>query len=470
MNLRLFAAVAAGRSAGIVSRRLGRGGGTALPGLVAERIDPDLVAHLGARLGRGSVLITGTNGKTTATRILASILSEAGIRAVHNRSGSNLMRGLATTLLGSASVSSAPQRRGAKRGDPALGLFEVDEATLPAAAAALRPRALAFTNLFRDQLDRYGEVDTVAAMWREALAVTPGTATLVLNADDPSVAELALDWPGPVHWYGVDDPAFAVARAGASDARWCRACGGSFRYTRRYFAHVGFWRCAGCGRERPQPDTVARAIHLELDRATFTCDGLGELSLPISGLYNVSNALAAIGLARVLGVSGAAIGAGLAAATAAFGRQETIVLEGRELRLLLAKNPAGANQVVALLMALAAAEPGGSLNIAVPLNDRAADGHDVSWIWDVDFELLQGRVANTWTGGDRAEDMALRLKYAGWPEASGTFREPVDLLDAVLRGTRPGDRVFVIPTYTAMLELRAELAHRGAVAPFWDEG
>jgi UDP-N-acetylmuramyl tripeptide synthase len=459
MNVRTAAAIAAGRAAGVVARRMRRGGGTALPGLVAERIDPDLVGHLGARLGRGRVLITGTNGKTTASRILASILREARVPALHNREGSNMMRGIASTLL--EHMPSRPQG--------VLGLFEVDEATLPAATRALRPRAIAFTNLFRDQLDRYGEVDTVAAMWREALAVAPKDTTLVLNADDPSVAELAIDWAGPIHWFGIDDDAFATDFAGAVDARWCRACGGSFVYERRYFAHVGFWRCTGCSRARPEPDTVATGIELALDGSAFTVPGAGRVTMPLTGLYNVYNALAAIAMARVLALPGDAIVRGLANVRAAFGRQEVIEFEGRKLMLMLAKNPAGANQVLRLIAAVIPPDGTGA-DVAVLLNDRFADGQDVSWTWDVDYELLTGLVAHCWAGGDRAEDMALRLKYAGWPEPAAVERHPADILDQIASQAPNGDTVFVIPTYTAMLDLRAELAHRGAVSRFWEDG
>ena len=460
MNARTTAAVAAGRTAALLSRALCRGGGTALPGLVAERIDPDIVRHLGARLGGGTVLITGTNGKTTASRILASILDAAGTFALHNREGSNMMRGLASTLLAS--------RNGRGAASATLGLFEVDEATLPAAARALAPRALAFTNLFRDQLDRYGEVDTVAAMWREALAAAPRDATLVHNADDPSVAELALGWEGPVHWFGIDDASFATEFTGSVDARWCRACGGSFAYDRRYFGHAGFWRCTSCGRARPATGTTATAIELRLEGSAFEVLGLGRVTMPLTGLYNVANALAAIALARVLEAPGEAILAGLANVRAAFGRQEVVHFEGRRLMLMLAKNPAGADQVLRLIAAVAPTI-GESVQVAILLNDRFADGQDVSWIWDVDYELLATTVAACWAGGDRAEDMALRLKYAGWPPPAGVEGQPSDLLDRVHEETARGDLVFVIPTYTAMLDLRAELAERGAVSRFWDD-
>lgn len=459
MRARVAAAVLAGKGAAFVSRGLGRGGGTALPGLVAERVDPSIVSDLGRKLGRGRVLVTGTNGKTTTSRILAQTLEEAGWPYLHNREGSNLMRGIASSLIAAA----RPTGRIANA-DALLGLFETDEATLPAASAALAPRALAFTNLFRDQLDRYGEVDTVAAFWRQALAAAPKDATLVLNADDPSVAELAIDWPGPVHWFGLDDAAFATTSGGAFDARWCRLCGGSFVYERRYFAHIGYWRCAGtCGRSRPAPDTSATDVRLTLDSASFTVPGLGPVSMPLTGAYNVYNALAAVALARVLGVPAPAMVSGLANVRAAFGRQEVVELEGRRLRLMLCKNPAGANQVLRLLAMVAPAEAGASLFVAPLLNDRFADGQDVSWIWDVDYEQLAGRVKLCWVAGDRAEDLALRLKYAGWPAPGMVTHDMAGLVDAILAGTAPGDDVMLIPTYTAMLALRAELGRRGAV-------
>ncbi|MEX2081052.1 MAG: Mur ligase family protein [Dehalococcoidia bacterium] len=457
MDARLAAAVAAGKATAFAARALRRGGGTALPGLVAERIEPRVAAKLASGLGLGSVLITGTNGKTTTARVLASIAREAGFQTLHNREGSNLMRGIGSALI--ARAGPLGNLTGARQ----LGIFEVDEATMPLATHALRPRAMAFTNLFRDQLDRYGEVDTVFALWQSALAAAPPDGSLVLNADDPSIADLATRWSGPVHWFGIDDPAFGSEAGGASDARWCRACGGSYAYDLRYFAHLGHWRCAGCGRERPALQTRATNIHLALESATFEVEGLGAVQLPLTGLYNVYNALAAITLARVLEIGPEAILRGLSSVRPAFGRQEVVELSGRRLRVLLAKNPAGANQVIRLLQSL----EGPPLNLAVLLNDRIADGRDVSWTWDVDYELLAARVAAVWVGGDRSEDMALRLAYARWPEPGLVARGPAAVLDAILAGSRPGDDVFVLPTYTAMLDLRKELVRRGAAARFW---
>lgn len=455
-RIRTSAAVLAGKSAGIATRLARRGGGTALPGLVAERVDPRLVANLGRTLGRGRVMVTGTNGKTTTSRIIAAAFDAAGLPYVHNREGSNLMRGMASTLLAQAGPLGSIAAASSK-----AGLFEADEATMPAAVPALQPRVIAFTNLFRDQLDRYGEVDTVATLWKRALEGAPRDATLVLNADDPSVAELAVGWDGPVHWFGLDDPAFATDTSGAFDARWC-ACGGDYRYDRRYFAHVGWWRCTNCERKRPEPATSASALALDLDHAAFEIGGLGRDEMPLTGLYNVYNALAAVAACRAFGVPDHAIREGLRAVQPAFGRQEVVDLEGRKLRLFLAKNPAGANQVLLLLRELARRR--GLLKVALLLNDRFADGQDVSWIWDVDHELLTGSVAAWWAGGDRAEDLAVRLKYAGWPPPGLVDHSPSALLDAILAGTEPGEDIFEVPTYTAMLDLRQELLERHAVA------
>lgn len=455
-NLRTALAVAAGNAASLATRVTRRGGGTAVPGLVAERLDPAVVANLGRSLGRGRIVVTGTNGKTTTSRMIAEALGAAHIPFIHNREGSNLMRGMASTLVAQAGFTGTI--RNAKS---TAGLFETDEATMPAAVAALRPKVLVFTNLFRDQLDRYGEVDSVADLWRKALEKAPRDATLVLNADDPSVAEMATGWPGPVHWFGLDDEAFATENAGAFDARWC-ACGGDYRYDRRYFAHVGFWRCTNCDRKRPAPDTIASDVKLSMDSATMTLEGLGPVAMPLTGLYNVYNALAAAAAARVFGVPDNAIRIGFSRAQPAFGRQETVDVQGRRLRLFLTKNPAGANQVLLLLREIA--RGGSKLKLALLLNDRFADGQDVSWIWDVDYELLADSTVSWWAGGDRAEDLAVRLKYGGFEPATTVEHDPARLLDAILASTEPGDDISVIPTYTAMLDFRNELAKRGAVA------
>ncbi len=442
-------ALLAAKAAAALSPRLGRGGGTALPGLIAERLDPGILAALGQEFRGGAVLVTGTNGKTTTARLLAGMLAAAGRPPVHNREGSNLTRGIASALAANADW------RGRPRDPAALALMETDEATLPAAVRAFRPRAVAFTNLFRDQLDRYGEVEGVAAHWRAALALLPSDATLVLNADDPSVADLASDWPGAVHWFGLAGTGAADDAPGPADARWCRACGGSYRYAQRYATHLGLWHCSGCARARPSPETTAEEIALDPAGAHFTVPGLGAVAMPLSGLYNVANALAAVALARVLCLPTEAIRGGLVGARPAFGRGQVISHGGRLLRLLLCKNPAGASEALRLLSSGA-----GQAQVALVLNDRFADGRDVSWIWDVDFERLADRVARCWVAGERAEDAALRLRYAGWPAPLAVAHSPAALLAAIAASAGEDGEITVLVTYTALLDILKPLGDR----------
>ncbi len=336
---------------------------------------------------------------------------------------------------------------------------------MPAAVGALAPNVIAFTNILRDQLDRYGEVDTVAQIWREALAEASPDSTLVLNADDPLVASLGSDWKGPTHYFGVDSPALVADVASPGDVRWCSRCGSPLSYEQRYFAHVGKWACSGCGNRRPALDTVVTDLETGLDESTFRIDG-ETLSIPIAGAYNIYNAAAATAIARVLGVAPGAIADGIERVEPAFGRQELVQLEGRRLRLLLGKNPAGTDQLLTFLASLDGKVT--PLRVAVLLNDRFADSRDVSWIWDVNFEVLAARVGTCWAGGERAEDMALRLKYAGWPGATKVVRTPAALLDSLVSDCDEGTDVFVLPTYTAMLDLRAELVRRGAAQPYWE--
>ncbi len=467
-------AVLVGKAAAAASRRLGRGGGTALPGLLAERLDPEIVAHLGRTLGRGVAVVTGTNGKTTTARMLADILRTAGRPVLHNRSGSNLMRGLAATLTTAAGLDGHIPHAA-----QTAGVFEIDEATLPSACAALQPRVAVFTNLFRDQLDRYGEVDSIAALWREAVALLPPSTTLVLNADDPSVAALRHVAPGKVLTFGIADPGVAAGgEEHPADARWCGRCGHEFVYTARFFWHVGHWRCPGCGEERPRPDVVAEALAAEPDGTRLTLRtpaGAFPLRLPLLGLYNVANALAATAAGLSMGVAPCAIVA-LEGFTAAFGRQEALRVRGREVRLFLCKNPAGTNQVLRTLLGLperngqAGADGAmAPLHLLLVLNDGIADGRDVSWIWDVDFELLAGRVDTLVAAGTRAADLALRLKYAGLEEHLILEPDPRAAVSRALTQTPRGARLYVLPTYTAMLAVREHLAALAGERHYWEQ-
>lgn len=434
-----------------------------MPGLLAQSIDPDIVPEMARRLGHGSVLVTGTNGKTTTARLLASILRSAGLSPVANRAGSNMMRGVAAALTEGCRWSGGFADEGR-----CIGVFEVDEATLPLVAAAVQPRAIVFTNLFRDQLDRYGEVEHVAGLWLEAAKGLPPATTLVLNADDPSVANLGCVARGYVVHYGLDDAAQAVEGVEhAADARWCSTCGEELTYEAIFYGHVGHWRCLGCGRMRPSLDISGRRVVVNDNGLGMEMELRGtefEVYLPLWGLYNAYNALAAAAAAMALGIGPQEIRVGLAAATAAFGRQEKLEIDGKEVRVVLAKNPAGLNQV---LRAMTAAE--GSLDVAFFLNDGIADGRDISWIWDVDFEVLAGRVRELTISGTRAWDMALRLKYAGLDPWGRVEMDAGRALERAIARTRRGSTLYVVPTYTAMLKVRGLLARRAGRGGFWED-
>jgi UDP-N-acetylmuramyl tripeptide synthase len=393
--------------------------------------------------------------------MVAAILERRGTRLVHNRAGANMAGGIASTLLEAA-------RGGGIDGE--LGLFEVDEFWLPQLAGELQPRAVLLSNLFRDQLDRYGELETIAERWAEVVAALPADTQLVLNADDPLVADLGRE-RAHVTTFGVEDDAMAMPQMQhAADSKHCRNCGHAYAYEAIYLGHLGRYRCPQCGRRRPEPGVVAESVRLNGVRdASFTLrirggdDGerSATVALPLPGLYNVYNALGAAALCHALGVSFEQIVAGLGAVEAAFGRAETIELDGRPLSILLIKNPAGANEVLRTL-----ALEDGPLDLLAVLNDNIADGRDVSWVWDADFELLAGRVRRVVCAGTRAAELAVRLKYAGVePERLVVVPELADALDAAhADGEGP---LYALPTYTALLALRELLAQRGAAPEYW---
>ncbi|GAC1436922.1 MAG: hypothetical protein NVSMB65_11040 [Chloroflexota bacterium] len=347
--------------------------------------------------------------------------------------------------------------------------------------AAVRPRIVLAMNLFRDQLDRYGELDTIAASWGRALRELPAGACVVLNADDPLVASLGEGLRCRVIYYGVDDPAAGQgALHHAADSISCVRCGRALEYTLVLYGHVGHYRCPHCGWARPYPRVravVARPHGFGGTSLSLagTPDGPSvPVTLSLPGLYNAYNALAAGAVAVALGLSLEAAAGALGGVTAAFGRSEVAQVDGREVHLLLVKNPVGGNEVLRLLEAEAAAR-GQPLHLLAMLNDNAADGHDVSWIWDVDVEVLAGALAHAVFGGTRAEDLALRFKYGDVVDSRGgrvpwgIERSIPAALDAALRACPPGGTLYAVLTYTAMLALRAELAARGHLRPYWEE-
>jgi UDP-N-acetylmuramyl tripeptide synthase len=414
--------MAAGRLAGRLSRLTGRGG-SAIPGVVAGRIDPRVIERLIA--GIPVVVVTGTNGKTTTTKMLVGILEAAGRRVLTNRTGSNLAQGIAGCLIEAAGWSG--------RIDADLAVFEIDEAAVRRLAPRLRPRLLVVTNLARDQLDRFGELATTASHVAEALQHAEAA---VLNADDPMVA--ALGGAPVVRRFGAV-PAIRESMPhdgilyGGADAAPPAA---------RLDARL----------ERADPEGDGRRVEISVGTERV------EAALRVPGVYNGYNAAAALLAAAELGVDPAGAAGALEAMTPAFGRGQVVEFRGRRVKLLLVKNPAGLNQVIRLL---GDAPPG---PVLVAINDLDADGRDVSWLWDARVEELAATGHRFSAGGLRAHDMALRFKYAGIEAPA----EP-DIgaaLDRLVDATGPAETAYVVPTYTAMLEFVDRLhpdAHRREV-------
>jgi UDP-N-acetylmuramyl tripeptide synthase len=445
------------RAVGVASRASGRGGGTTLPGRLLLRLDRQSIARLGSRLDRGVTLVSATNGKTTTAGMLAALLAADGRTPVHNRAGSNMTWGIATALL---------EQRGRE------GLFEVDEAWLPRVAAELNPSLVVLGNLFRDQLDRYGETEALADAWAKTVDRRTGRTRFALNADDPLIADLGRDERGGrrdgIVYFGIDDEAQALPELQhAFDAKHCRRCGHPYAYERAFLAHLGHYSCPNCGARRPQPEVTATGIELHgMSGSSLTVQTpQGELAieLPLPGLYNVYNALAAVAAGLELGIAAERIAPALSEMRGAFGRVETIAIGANRVSILLVKNPAGTNEVLRTLKLEAA---GGQLDLWIALNDRIADGRDVSWIWDADFELLAGAVRRVVCTGTRAPEMALRLKYAGWPEESIAVEPEIEAsLDRAV--AEAPEQLFALPTYTALLELHKALSGRGLTRDFW---
>ncbi|MGQ9513007.1 MurT ligase domain-containing protein [Thermodesulfitimonas sp.] len=439
MRLRLWTAILIGKGAYHLSR-IGGGRGSSLPGLVALRLYPEMLGAFARQARCGAVMVTGTNGKTTTNNMLARVLEAEGARVVANREGANLVTGVTTAFIRASSI-------GGRVGYD-WAVLEVDEAAFPRVAEVVRPRLVVVTNFFRDQLDRYGELDKTVSFIRSTVAKLPAT-KLVLNADDPLVTMLA-DTGREVLFFGLGAPTRGEEAQGTTrEARFCPYCGQEFTYDYYHYSQLGAYRCSGCGFARPRAQVEALSVQT-LNGVTRSVvrvrDEVLTLTLPTPGFYNVYNALAVFGVGLWLGIAPEKVAASLHRYVPATGRLQEFVYKGRPVYLNLVKNPAGFNESLNLLTA--SPEP---KDVFIALNDNDADGRDISWIWDVDFERLENRkeILRFVCAGRRAEEMALRLKYAG------IAVQKIETCSHFAAGVRRalegyGSIVYLLATYTAL--------------------
>lgn len=447
----------------VVTRLFGRGG-TTLPGRIALKIDPQLTSKLSLMLPAGTIIITGTNGKTTTSALTTGILKEAGYSCMHNQSGSNLAWGVASSLVAGAGLTGHLREN--------IAVMEVDEGALPGLTECIKPRGIAITNIFRDQLDRYGEIDHVLQKIKRGLELQPQDGFEVINADDPSLTGIKANKSKKRWLYGLelDLPEDTFENTGR-DMKTCPFCKAELHYDKLFYAHLGHYSCHTCGYKRPAPD-------IKLVEAKTQADGtnLLKIELPneialfkfsLPGTYNLYNLLTAFTTAKALGISTSLITKALEKSVPSFGRMEFFESEGKTIVMALIKNPVGANEVLRTIL-----KQNDRVNLLVAINDKIADGTDVSWLWDVDFEQLaveKDKISGLYASGLRAWDMAVRFKYAGFDPGQVAVEENTEkAVKSALELTPPGSRLFILPSYTAMLEIRRALNRIGLGKPYWE--
>ncbi|MEH2256821.1 Mur ligase family protein [Nostoc sp.] len=433
-RLRLGFAVSVAKSVTFIVRSLRLGAASVLPGSIARRIEPRLLQLLSQQVKNGVILIAGTNGKTTTALLLCTILERKGFRVTHNSTGANLENGLMTALLESTNLL------GTLNSDYAI--LEVDENIVPKVLTPLQPRIILCLNLFRDQLDRYGEVDTISKRWTKVISTLPPETVVIPNADDPTLSNLGQQLPQRVLFFGLNEPEhYLEAIPHAVDSIYCPRCGHSLDYKGVYLSHLGDFTCPKCGFSKSKPTLESN-----------------EWSQILVGLYNKYNTLAAVTAAIELGVDEATIRDTINNFQAAFGRAEDLVINGKRVRILLSKNPVGTNETIRVVTQST------DKTTLLVLNDRTPDGTDVSWIWDVDTEKLVERGGTLVVSGDRVYDMALRLRYSQKsPESNLNLIVEEDLRQAIataLEHTPENETLHILPTYSAMLEVREVLTGR----------
>jgi UDP-N-acetylmuramyl tripeptide synthase len=412
-----------GKSLSKLSKILNLGHGSTWPGHIALRLNPAFIDQVLKKSKTKVILVTGTNGKTTTAKLLQTIFEENSKKVFLNSSGANLLNGIASSIILGSNL------KGNLSFDYAI--FEVDENTLPQITETLEPDFIIALNLFRDQLDRYGEINTIARKWKNSYQKLHKT-QFILNADDPQIAYLGNNLDSKVYYFGLNDKKFEyTTQQHAADSILCPKCGTKLTYEAFYFSHLGKWKCDNCKLGRPIPS---------LENFEY---------YPLLGTYAIYDTLAAVLTAQTLGINSGQITAALKTFKPAFGRQEIMEIDGKKVQLFLSKNPTSFNE------SLRTINESKAKNLLIVLNDRIPDGTDVSWIWDIDFETLIDKNTKLYLTGDRVYDLALRIKYSGIPISDEKIFEKLE--EAILKGlteTNNDEVFYILPTYSAMLETR----------------
>jgi lipid II isoglutaminyl synthase (glutamine-hydrolysing) len=462
---RLALALAAGKAAGTASKVLRVGGGTSFPGSVARRIDPHILRKVSDASDAGKVVVTGSNGKTTTCRMLAALAAASGLGVTQNRAGSNLLQG----------VISAAVRGTDLRGhlDAQLLLLEVDEGTVRRVTPEVGTDAFVITNIFRDQLDRFGELYSMAKGLETVIAALPESATVVLNGDDPLVASLAPDARARRLYFGIRADSGSDVPEHAADTIRCVRCQHPLSYRQVYLSHLGDYRCPECEHARPDLDVAVTAIRPSPQTGSEitveTPAGTFALHVPLPGIHNVYNAAAALAGAMALKLprplQPASARRAIAALRPAFGRLEVIRAGDRQVMLAFVKNPTSYNATLREVLR----QPGRKHILAAHSN-TVVDGEDFAWLWDVDIEQLVPDLASLTVSGTKAEEVALRFKYAGAdPALIQVVPDRAAALRSALNETPRGESLYILAGYTPMRELRSIMQRRAWVPAFWEE-
>lgn len=436
-KLKFYLSLIIARCAYIGIRLLNKSSGTSFVGMLVLKICPDFLKYCSKYIKKRIITITGTNGKSTTSGLIAHILETAHQKVVHNLKGANMLTGVANVF----ALSIAPL----KRYDYAV--IESDEAYLTKLYDYMKSDYLVVTNLFRDQLDRYGELNTTAEFIKNAIDKNPDL-KLILNADDPIVA--TFDRTKYAVYYGFENVEYDCSYEHKSNAPtevFNCMCGEELKYSKQFFAQQGHYYCPKCGYKRHECNYSAD-VKVYNDYSILTVRNRGisfEFKVNLAGLYNAYNALAAISLGFETGMNQEEIQKSFDTYQAIFGRTEKRTINGNPAVIQLIKNPTGASEVLKTVDLKS--------NIVIAINDNYADGRDISWLWDSDFEQLKNAEKLVITSGCRANDMATRLKYAGIPQEK-IIVEP-NIKKAIDKATTAG-KTTILPSYTALLKINKE--------------